>query len=123
MGGAFGRVPQDATPLPGHAARYWLNIYGYWDDLADDQARTAFIRGLAAEMGPFAAGGRYVNFMVGDDDAQRPTYGPGPASVWPCRSRAGDGGGLHDPVAGRSILDRYSWPPPAAADSLVIIQM
>ena len=76
MGGAFGRVPQDATPFPGRAARYWLNIYGYWDDPADDQARTAFIRGLAAEMEPFAACGRYVNFMAGDDDAQPSPYEP-----------------------------------------------
>ena len=76
MGGAFGRVPQDATPFPGRAARYWLNIYGCWDDPADDQARTAFIRGLAAEMEPFAAGGRYVNFMAGDDDGQPSAYEP-----------------------------------------------
>jgi hypothetical protein len=30
MGGAFGRVPQDATPFPHRAALYWLNIYGFW---------------------------------------------------------------------------------------------
>ena len=52
LGGAFGRVPQDATPFPHRAARFWLNIYGFWPDPADDAARTAFIRGFAADMAP-----------------------------------------------------------------------
>ena len=79
MGGAFGRVPQDATPFPGRAARYWLNIYGFWRNPAHDQARTAFIRGLAADMAPLATGGHYVNFMAAEDSgpvaARVPVYG------------------------------------------------
>ena len=67
MGGAFGRIPQDATPFPGRSARYWLNVYGFWTDPADDAARTAFIRGLAADMEPHGAGGQYVNFMAAED--------------------------------------------------------
>ena len=63
MEGAFGRVPEDATPFPNRSARYWLNIYGYWPDAADDAARTAFVRGFAAEMEPHASGGQYVNFL------------------------------------------------------------
>ena len=58
MDGAFGRVAEDATPFPGRSARYWLNIYGYWPDPADDAARTAFVKGLAADMAPHAGGGR-----------------------------------------------------------------
>ncbi len=73
MGGAFGRVPQDATPFPNRAARYWLNIYGFWSDPAHDPAYTAFIRGLAADMTPLATGGHYVNFMAAED--------PGPAAT------------------------------------------
>ena len=38
MGGAFGRVPEDATPFPNRSARYWLNVYGFWTDAADDAA-------------------------------------------------------------------------------------
>jgi hypothetical protein len=79
LGGAFGRVSQDATPFPNRAARFWLNIYGFWPDPADDGARTAFIRGFAADMAPLATGGRYVNFMAAEDlgavAASRPVYG------------------------------------------------
>ncbi|MEX2183555.1 MAG: FAD-binding oxidoreductase [Chloroflexota bacterium] len=63
MEGAFGRIGEDATPFPGRSARYWLNIYGFWPDAADDEARIAFVRGLANDMAPFASGGTYVNFM------------------------------------------------------------
>jgi FAD/FMN-containing dehydrogenase len=63
MGGAFGRVPEEATPFPNRAARFWLNIYGFWPDPADDADRIAFVRGLSADMEPFATGGQYVNFQ------------------------------------------------------------
>ena len=84
MGGAFGRVPESATPFPNRGARFWLNEYGFWADPADDAARTAFVRDLAADMGPFATGGQYVNFtgeeVTGaDGDARRRAvqlYGP-----------------------------------------------
>ena len=64
MGGAFGRVPEEATPFPNRSAGYWLNIYGFWSSPADDAARTAWIRGFAAEMEPHASGGQYVNFLA-----------------------------------------------------------
>ena len=63
MGGAFGRVPEEATPFPNRSARFWLNIYGFWPDPADDADRIAFVRGLSADMEPFATGGQYVNFQ------------------------------------------------------------
>jgi FAD/FMN-containing dehydrogenase len=63
MEGAFGRVPEDATPFPNRSARYWLNIYGFWPDATDDSARIAFVRGFAADMEPHASGGQYVNFL------------------------------------------------------------
>jgi FAD/FMN-containing dehydrogenase len=63
MEGAFGRVAEDATPFPGRTSRYWLNVYGYWPDAADDDARTAFVKGFAADMAPHAAGAQYVNFL------------------------------------------------------------
>ncbi|HUG47595.1 MAG TPA: FAD-binding oxidoreductase [Candidatus Limnocylindria bacterium] len=62
MEGAFGRVPEDATAFPGRSARYWLNIYGFWQDPAEDEARVALVRGLHAAMGPVARPVQYVNF-------------------------------------------------------------
>jgi FAD/FMN-containing dehydrogenase len=69
LGGAFGRVPEDATPFPSRSARYWLNIYGFWAAEADDAARTAFIRSFGAEVEPLGSGGRYVNFLGEERDA------------------------------------------------------
>lgn len=66
MGGAYARVPEDATPFPARSARFWLNVYGFWTDPAHDDERTAFVRGTAADMAPFATGGQYVNFMGRD---------------------------------------------------------
>src|SRR5690606_27762539 len=63
MGGAFGRTPQAATPFPRRAAGYWVNVYGFWTDPADDDARTAFVRATADELTPYSSGGQYVNFQ------------------------------------------------------------
>jgi FAD/FMN-containing dehydrogenase len=81
MGGAFGRVPEDATPFPNRSAGYWLNVYGFWNDPADDTPRTAWIRRFAAAMEPHASGGQYVNFLGqegGRDNRQAAmaVYGP-----------------------------------------------
>ncbi|OMQ15757.1 FAD-linked oxidoreductase [Modestobacter sp. VKM Ac-2676] len=63
LGGAFGRVPEDATAFPNRSARFWINIYGFWDDAAVDDDRVAFVRGLAGDMDEFATGGQYLNFQ------------------------------------------------------------
>lgn len=67
LGGAFDRVPESATPFPGRTAQFWLNVYGFWNDAADDAAdvaaRIRFVRGIAADMVPLGSGGQYVNFM------------------------------------------------------------
>ncbi len=69
MGGAFARVPEEATPFPARGARFWLNVYGAWTDAADDTARTEWVRAFAADMAPFGTGGLYVNFMGGEPGA------------------------------------------------------
>jgi FAD/FMN-containing dehydrogenase len=80
--GAFKRVPAASTAFPDRSARYWLNIYGFWPDAADDAARIAFVRGFAADMGPHAAGGQYVNFLGHEGEGRDPAaaalavYGP-----------------------------------------------
>jgi len=71
MGGAFGRVPADATPFPDRSAAYWLNIYGFWRDPADDAARVAFVRRFARAMRPHASGGQYVNFLGAEEGQDR----------------------------------------------------
>jgi FAD/FMN-containing dehydrogenase len=82
MEGAFGRIPEEATPFPNRSARYWLNVYGFWSDAADDAARIAFVRGFAADMAPFSSGGTYVNFLGREDGgrdaraAALEVYGP-----------------------------------------------
>ena len=63
MGGAFGRVAEDETAFPSRAAQYWLNIYGFWPDAADDAARTAWVKGFSDAMRPYAMAGQYVNFL------------------------------------------------------------
>lgn len=63
LGGAFGRVPEDATVFPHRSARFWLNIYGFWEDAAVDDDRIAFVRGMSHDVDRFASGGQYLNFQ------------------------------------------------------------
>ncbi|WP_343212849.1 BBE domain-containing protein [Arthrobacter sp. Br18] len=82
MGGAFGRVPEEATAFPNRSAKYWLNIYGFWQDPAEDERLSGFARKAYAQMQPFAEHGQYVNFLgaeTGHDvaEAARQAYGPG----------------------------------------------
>lgn len=63
MGGAFGRVPEDATAFPNRSARFWMNVYGFWRDPAEDERLTAFARDVHALMQPFAEHGEYLNFL------------------------------------------------------------
>ena len=67
MEGAYGRIPEDATPFPNRSARYWLNIYGFWPRAEDDPARIAWVRGFAEAMAPHAMAGQYVNFLGHDE--------------------------------------------------------
>ena len=80
MGGAFARVPEDATAYPSRAGNYLLNVYGFWPDPADDGARIAWVKGFAEAVRPHAIEGQYVNFLGADDsDAHRKAlaaYGP-----------------------------------------------
>jgi len=67
MGGAFGRVPEGATAFPDRSAGFWLNIYGFWPDAADDEARIAWVKGFSDAIRPHAMGVQYVNFLGHDD--------------------------------------------------------
>jgi FAD/FMN-containing dehydrogenase len=63
MGGAFGRVPEDATAFTNRGAGFWLNLYAMWHDAAEDDANRRWARDSWAAMQPHAAEGMYVNFM------------------------------------------------------------
>ena len=80
LGGAYGRVPEEDTAFPTRSAPYWLNVYGYWTDAADDAAHTAFVRQVAARLAPSSSGAQYVNFMGAEDPVEPGTvpsvYGP-----------------------------------------------
>ncbi len=81
MGGAFSRVGVHDSPFPSRSAQYWINIYGFWTDAADDAARVAFVRGMSDDLEPFSTGGHYVNFQGREDDGHRlldpeATFGP-----------------------------------------------
>ena len=81
MGGAFARVPEDATPFPNRSAAYWVNCYGIWDSPEGDEAGRRWARAAHAALLPHAAAGEYVNFLgssPGDADpraAALATYG------------------------------------------------
>jgi FAD/FMN-containing dehydrogenase len=80
MGGAYGRVPEEATSFPSRSSRYWLNIYGFWHDPAEDERLTAFARRAHASVDPFAETGQYVNFLGAEQgpvtaEAARSVYG------------------------------------------------
>lgn len=68
MGGAFGRVPEDATAFPDRSAGFWLNIYGFWPDAADDPARTGWVKGFSDAFRPHAMATQYVNFLGHDEE-------------------------------------------------------
>jgi FAD/FMN-containing dehydrogenase len=69
MGGAFGRVAEGDTPFPNRSAGYWLNIYGFWADQADDSHHTAWVKGLHAATAPHSMAGAYVNAFAQDRGA------------------------------------------------------
>ena len=80
LGGAFGRVPEDATAFPNRSARFWLNIYGFWPDPGDDAARIAWVKGFSDGMRPHAMAGQYINFLghedAGAQEKALAAYGP-----------------------------------------------
>jgi FAD/FMN-containing dehydrogenase len=84
MGGAFARVPEDQTAFPNRQARYWLNIYGVWDDSSRDEEQIAWVREFFAAMLPHAADGMYLNFQgtdPGSDPLERARAAYGSAKL------------------------------------------
>jgi FAD/FMN-containing dehydrogenase len=70
LGGAFARVADEATAFGQRDAPYILNIWGVWQDPADDASEIAWVRDFWSAMQPHARGGHYVNFLGADDSRE-----------------------------------------------------
>ncbi len=55
--------PTTQRHFPDRSARYWINVYGFWSDARDDDARIAWTRSFHAALQPSARAGEYVNFL------------------------------------------------------------
>ena len=66
LGGAIGRVPEDATAYAGRAATYDLSADANWSDPGQDQANADWCRRAMAVVEPDRALGAYSN---GNSDA------------------------------------------------------
>ena len=76
LGGAFGRVPSDATAF-GHRDRgLFVNAAAMYADAAEQETHDAFVDGLAADLGKNGAGG-YVGFMGDEDESTLRAAYPG----------------------------------------------
>jgi len=67
--GAARRVPPDATAFAGREAGYNATFVSAWVDPAEDERAIELARAYSAELGPWALGGGYLNYvseLVGD---------------------------------------------------------
>jgi FAD/FMN-containing dehydrogenase len=82
MGGVFGRVAEHETAFPDRSARFWINVYGFWSEPAQDASRIAWARSFHAALQPSARSGEYVNFLGTEGPRADPrqlaltSYGP-----------------------------------------------
>lgn len=73
MGGAIGRVADDATAFGDRRSPFCFNIVGLWNEATQDDVHTTYVRDFAAALEPFGSGGVYVNFTT-DADRVRAAY-------------------------------------------------
>jgi hypothetical protein len=76
MGGAIGRVPDDATAFPHRSARWLINVPGQWSEAADTESEMGWVRETFGRLRPFLTDGAYSNFMEDDEaDAAGTAFG------------------------------------------------
>ena len=61
LGGAFGRVPEDATALPHRDAKWMYHALSLWPDPADDAVNHAWTRAYADALAPFSRRSTHPN--------------------------------------------------------------
>jgi FAD/FMN-containing dehydrogenase len=79
LGGAVSRVAEDATAYSDRGAMFNVDVNAQWLDAHDPRAdqHAQWVRDFHEALQPFATGGAYVNFLMGDEgeDRVRSTYG------------------------------------------------
>jgi FAD/FMN-containing dehydrogenase len=68
LGGAFGRVPNDATAFAHRDSGLFVNVAAMYGDAAERETHDAFVNDVADALGKDGAGG-YVGFMGEEDEA------------------------------------------------------
>jgi len=68
LGGAFGRVPGDATAFGHRDSELFVNVAAMYADPGETETHNAWVNGLADTLGRNGAGG-YVGFMGDEDEA------------------------------------------------------
>jgi hypothetical protein len=77
MGGAVGRVPDDATAFSGRSAGFTFNINGNSETADGFQDQRQWARDYWTALAPFHTG-VYVNFLMEEGEARvRQAYGDG----------------------------------------------
>lgn len=64
LGGAFARVPEEATAFPNRTSRFWMNIYGAWQESYEDPRARDIAEHSRVVMERLAERGEYVNFRA-----------------------------------------------------------
>ncbi|GAC1495076.1 MAG: FAD-binding oxidoreductase [Candidatus Limnocylindrales bacterium] len=76
MGGAVGRVPDDAMAFTGRKAGLWFSSEAQWDGSEHDESHIAWSRRAMDACKPFTIVGEYVNDVVESDaESVRAIYG------------------------------------------------
>ncbi|HEY6638221.1 MAG TPA: FAD-binding oxidoreductase [Solirubrobacterales bacterium] len=79
LGGAFGRVPTDATAFAHRDSNLMVSIAAMYADPGEEETHRAWVDGIAGAMGKDGAGG-YVGFLDDvDEEALRAAY---PGGTW-----------------------------------------
>lgn len=78
LGGAYGRVPNDATAFPHRDRGLFVNVAAMYLDAGETETHEAFVQGLAGTLGKDGGGG-YVGFMGDEDEATLRAAYPGGA--------------------------------------------
>ena len=82
LGGAIGRVPNDATAYSHREAKFLVNLHGRWDSAANDKKGIDWSRDLFKACGPFSTGAVYVNFLTADEEERvKMAYGANHAKL------------------------------------------
>ena len=76
LGGAAGRVPDDAMAYPHRDTKFVMNVHTRWDEPSEDNYCVSWAREFFEAAAPHATGTVYVNFMPEDEgDRVRMAYG------------------------------------------------